>query len=169
MTSGRIDGVLRFLRHFPTGLTKSAQKDLAETIVHESRHYGFDPELILAVITAESSFNIASRSPKGALGLMQLLPETASEMVGQENPDIVETLLLDPVMNVRLGVRYLAYLVGQFGNLETALTAYNRGIGSVSQRAEDIKSPQDPYADKILRQYHTLLASDISPYAPSTR
>jgi soluble lytic murein transglycosylase-like protein len=85
---------------------------------------GIDPNLIRAVIWAESRCNPRARSPKGAQGLMQLMPATAREYG--------VTDAFDPLQNIRAGARYLRDLMGLFsGNLELALAAYNAGPRSV--------------------------------------
>ncbi len=97
-----------------------------------SAEYKFDPIFIMAVVRAESGFARQARSHRGAVGLMQLMPETAKEMarlVGL-NPDQVD--LIDPATNLRLGIRYLAYLRDEFGEDRVAvLAAYNAGPTNV--------------------------------------
>ena len=89
-----------------------------------ARRHGLDPLLVRALIRAESNFDPRAVSPKGAVGLMQLMPQTA-QRYGVENR-------FDPVQNVEGGVRYLRDLIAMFeGNLTLALAAYNAGEGAV--------------------------------------
>ncbi|WP_051275939.1 transglycosylase SLT domain-containing protein [Desulfovirgula thermocuniculi] len=91
-----------------------------------SRETGLDPRLLKAVAAAESGFDPRAVSPKGALGLMQLMPGTARE-VGVSDP-------FDPAQSVRGGARYLRSLLDRFGGrLDLALAAYNAGPGVVER------------------------------------
>jgi len=91
-----------------------------------AREHGLSKKLILAVIAIESDFQTRALSPKGAVGLMQLLPETA-RLYGVRN-------LWDPYENLRAGVAHLAYLVRRYqGNLRLALAAYNAGEDDVDR------------------------------------
>lgn len=88
--------------------------------------YRLNPNLVLAVIEAESGFNPAAQSPKNAQGLMQLIPATA-ERFGVAN-------VWDPEQNVRGGMAYLKWLMKQFnGDVELVLAAYNSGEGAVQR------------------------------------
>jgi soluble lytic murein transglycosylase-like protein len=106
------------------GPSKSAAFD--EAIEEHATAQGVSPDLVRAVIQVESAFNPQAVSPKGAMGLMQLMPATAREL-GVENP-------FQPEENIRGGVVYLRQLLDRYdSNVELALAAYNAGPGSVER------------------------------------
>jgi soluble lytic murein transglycosylase-like protein len=116
-----------------TPLSRLEIARVARTLVAEARRASFSPEFVLAVIQVESAGDPYAISPKGALGLMQLLPTTGRAVAAElglrwEGPET----LFDPVHNVRLGVAYLERLRARYGNLSIALTAYNWGPSRVS-------------------------------------
>jgi soluble lytic murein transglycosylase-like protein len=97
-----------------------------DVIDYRAREQGIRPDLVRAVIQVESAFNPRARSPKGAMGLMQLMPGTARDL-GVRNA-------YDPLENIRGGVAYLRSLLDQFsGNEELALAAYNAGPRAVNK------------------------------------
>ncbi len=103
-----------------------------ETLIQQhARLNGVRPDLVRAVIQVESGFDHTAVSPKGAMGLMQLMPATAAEL-GVGNP-------FNPADNVRAGVVYLRRLLDRYDNNETlALAAYNAGPGAVDRYGETI-------------------------------
>lgn len=106
--------------------TADKQGNFAQIIKAISERYQVDPDLVQAVVKAESNFDARAVSPAGAEGLMQLMPETA-ESLGVSNA-------FDPVENVDGGVRYLRMLLSQFGgDVELALAGYNAGPGAVAE------------------------------------
>lgn len=91
-----------------------------------------DPFLVAAVIKHESKFQSTARSDGGAVGLMQLMPQTAAWIAGQLGEPFTEDYLYDPALNIRYGVWYLAELEREFGGNDIlALAAYNAGRGNV--------------------------------------
>lgn len=106
-----------------------------------------DPDIIRAVITAESNYNEQAVSPKGALGLMQLMPMTAREM-GVEDA-------FDPVQNIYGGVRYLSGLLDTLNDdLPLALAAYNAGPSRVLEQKRIPPIPETlSYVERVLNLY----------------
>lgn len=107
-----------------------------QAIVYQSAaENDVDPMLIAGVIRAESKFVADARSPKGAVGLMQMMPETASWAADQQEwRDFSVERLTEPEINIRLGTWYLASLRKEFGGNEILmLAAYNGGRGNVKQ------------------------------------
>jgi hypothetical protein len=99
---------------------QSDSLDLAQLVKQASGTYRLDPDLVTSVIRAESGFNVRAVSPKGAQGLMQLMPQTASQL-GVSNA-------FDPQANVEAGTRYLRELLERYNfDLIKALAAYNAG------------------------------------------
>jgi soluble lytic murein transglycosylase-like protein len=94
-------------------------------IYREARRHNLPPELVAAVVEAESDFRPSLVSNKNAQGLMQLVPETG-RILGCDNP-------LNPSDNVAAGVKYLRYLIDRFGDQRTALAAYNAGEGNIER------------------------------------
>ncbi len=150
---------------FKTGLKSIENRHLIDFIHQESRRYGFDPELILAVIHIESSFYNWSVSKKGALGMMQLIPATGRAMAKRTSVSWKgeKESLFDPYVNIRLGIRYLYSLTQQFPNLHTALTAYNYGPTRVRQMIRRGKKLPTRYANRILNAYVSYLRMQAPP------
>lgn len=110
-----------------------------------SREFGLDPYLVAAVIHCESGNRPVVVSPKGAVGLMQIMPDTGgwiAEKLGLANYD--GAMLKDPEVNIRMGCWYLSYLTDRFGGVRShALAAYNAGPGNLKKWLEDEAYSQD--------------------------
>ena len=122
--------------------------DLKQVVNSASATYHLDPDLVNSVIHAESGFNSRAVSPKGAQGLMQLMPGTAGRL-GVTNP-------LDPAANVGGGTRYLRQLLERYNfDLVKALAAYNAGPLRVEQyRGVPPYRETRAYVAKIVRDYN---------------
>lgn len=119
--------------------------------------FGLDPKLVLAVIRAESAFRSDAVSPKNAIGLMQVLPETAARF-GIANP-------FDVKSNLTAGMRYLRWLMAYFkGDVTRVLAAYNAG----EQRVVDYKGVP-PFAETqtYIQRIRTVYAAEHHPFDPS--
>lgn len=107
--------------------------DYEPQIMAASKRHGVDPYLIAAMIRIESSFDPEARSPKGAIGLMQVLPSTARYVASRRGRPYVEANLYRPVHNIDVGTYYLRYLRDKYGRIEYALAAYNGGEANVDR------------------------------------
>ena len=104
------------------------KRAIANSIIEVGQRYELPPDLILAIIFTESRFDVAAESEKGAIGLMQLMPATASALADELEVEWKgQQLLIDPEINILLGSFYLRQLLHRFNDLSTALAAYNVG------------------------------------------
>jgi soluble lytic murein transglycosylase len=101
-----------------------------ETIKQEARRYGIDPFIAAGLIRQESVFNPNAVSRVGARGLMQVMPATGQLISRRQgNGSITANDLHNPALNIKLGMNYLAQMLGQFGRIEYAAAGYNAGPG----------------------------------------
>jgi soluble lytic murein transglycosylase len=106
----------------------------AQIVRGHAERYQLDPALLAAVIYAESKFHADARSKSGAVGLMQLLPDTAKGIaVHTGGTQFRVSDLTNPEINVRYGAWYLRHLMEKYGDEETALAAYNAGQQNVDE------------------------------------
>ena len=130
-------------------LARAAQYDtIIETAASSA---AVEPNLLRAVIVVESGFNSRAVSKRGAVGLMQLMPATASRF-GVSNP-------YDPQENIHAGARYLKFLMNRFGqNVRLALAAYNAGEEAVERNGGQIPpfSETLAYVPKVMKIYRML-------------
>ena len=130
-----------------TRFVAAEKSDLYDGVIREhARLSGVRTDLVRAVVQVESGYNAYARSPKGALGLMQLMPATILQF-GVHNP-------FNPIENIRAGVAYLRQLLDRYSNNEVlALAAYNAGPGAVDKHGVAVppyKETQD-YVLKVNR------------------
>lgn len=136
---------------------KSYFKKYDHLIQKYSEMYNIDYPLVKAVVRAESGYNPKAVSRKGAMGLMQLMPETAN-LFECENP-------FDPESNIRTGIKYLKYLMNYFKNdIELALAAYNAGPKNVIKYGYSIPpfSETRTYVKRVLEYYKMYSNTNIS-------
>lgn len=129
------------------GKPHRARGDFSPAIDRHARAQGLDPDLVHAVIRAESAYRPEAVSPKGAIGLMQVMPGTGKRFGVSD--------LEQPEANLRAGTAYLRHLMDRFNNVPLALAAYNAGEGAVMRHGNQI--PPFPetqgYVRSILRDY----------------
>jgi soluble lytic murein transglycosylase-like protein len=151
----------RLLVLSPNEVTQSGDRYSANMLARASQYDAIiekaavsaavEPNLLRAVIVVESGFNSRAVSKRGAVGLMQLMPATASRF-GVLNP-------YDPLENVHGGARYLKFLMDRFGqNVRLALAAYNAGEEAVDRNGGQIPPFTETmaYVPKVLKIYHML-------------
>jgi soluble lytic murein transglycosylase-like protein len=144
VTTFEVAGAARQLRVTRPADGRSAKFD--PLIEAHAQHHGLEADLVRAVIQVESGFNPYAVSPKGAMGLMQLMPATANEL-GVINP-------FEPEQNIRGGVTYLKRLLDRFDHkVELALAAYNAGPGAVDRYGQQIPPYRETqaYVKKITK------------------
>ncbi|MET0311083.1 MAG: lytic transglycosylase domain-containing protein [Burkholderiaceae bacterium] len=135
-------------------------KSVKHVLREASDTHDIDIELLQALIATESGFDREAVSPKGAVGLMQLMPDTARRFgVSGDAKTPIEKKLTDPRTNIRAGTRYLRLLMDMFpGELELALAAYNAGEGAVQRAGNRIPNYRETqnYV-KTVMQIYTML------------
>jgi soluble lytic murein transglycosylase-like protein len=145
------------LRGFTTG-----NEQIDSYVTEAAKRNGLDPLLIYSVMHQESSFKSGAISPKGARGLMQLMPGTAARF-GVTN-------IFDPKQNIEGGSRYMKFLLDRFdGDLSLALAGYNAGEGAVEKYGWRIPpyAETQEYVRRISRRYSILRDPNAASYAPS--
>jgi hypothetical protein len=154
--AGQVGGVAaepaKLLTYFDVSPGFKAVKHLLRDA---SLKYGIDFELLQALIATESGFNTQAVSPKGAVGLMQLIPPTARRYgVRADKNTPIQKKLTDPAVNIRAGASYLSDLIAMFpGQLELAVAAYNAGEGAVQRAGNRI-----PNYPETIRYVKTVMA-----------
>jgi soluble lytic murein transglycosylase-like protein len=134
----------------------------APLIERHAKANGLDPALVKAVVAVESAYDPRAVSPKGAIGLMQVIPATGERYgLAPDARRSVEQKLLDPATNVRIGTRYLSDLLRRFDNDPAlALAGYNAGENAVERFARRVP----PFPET--RAYVTLVQQFRAWYAP---
>lgn len=136
----------------------------AEDIRDSASRHGVDPLLACAVIKCESNWDEGAVSGVGALGLMQVMPETAQDLARMglvEASAYDPSSLMDPTVNIEYGCAYLGYLQEHLSSEEEVVAAYNAGIGAVQKWVsgggsitEKIEYPETrAYLDRVLKAY----------------
>ena len=118
--------------------TYKKPQEYAEFVEKYSEKYDVPEHIIWAVIKAESGFDYTAKSSVGAIGLMQMMPETFEDLTDNHLKEYFDSgMLFDAETNIRYGTYYLAYLYRYFGDWSVALAAYNAGLGNVNEWLAD--------------------------------
>jgi len=136
---------------FTLGSYAANQKRYTNLVDDAAKSNQLEPALLHAVISAESGYNSQAKSPKGAIGLMQLMPATAKRY-GIANP-------YDPAQNIQAGAQYLRDLMHLFNNdMSLTLAAYNAGENNVIRHGNQIPPYPETiqYVPKVLKYYNGL-------------
>jgi hypothetical protein len=139
-------------------------KVLSAVLREAAKKEGVDVELLKAVIAVESGFNVRAVSPRGAIGLMQITPETADRYATKaEALRPAAERLLDPRTNVLTGARMLADLLRRFGSIDVALAAWNAGEGTVRKHGGKMPpiAETEAHVHLVLELYWALLQNNL--------
>ena len=146
-------------------LTQSPRYKAVQHLLKEAAQtHRLEPELLQALIAAESGFDTQAVSPKGAVGLMQLMAPTAARYgVKSDRRSSIAQKLTDPAVNLRAGTRYLRDLMTMFpGRLDLALAAYNAGEGAVQRAGNKIPNyPETQNYVKTVMQLYAFLKPQV--------
>lgn len=127
-------------------------------IIAAAMKYNVDPFLLVSIIENESGFDPSAESPKGARGLMQVMPTTA-ELIGFSRDD-----MWDPRQNIRAGAKYIRLQLDRFKRLDLALAAYNAGPGMVLQFSDNWQyywPETQEYVPKVMRRFESLTGKPL--------
>ena len=145
--------------------------EYSSIVTKEAAANGVEPALVYSVIKTESNFNHNAKSKAGAIGLMQLTPDTFKWLQTKLKPEneYTEDDLYEPAVNIKYGCKFLSILIKKYGNRRTALCAYNAGIGTVNSWLKDTSISGDgknltniPY--KETRSYAVSVENNYKQY-----
>jgi soluble lytic murein transglycosylase len=149
------------LARIAPGLPADVRANLGNALLLEAARAGYDPLFLLALMSVESGFRLTVSSERGARGLLQLKPSTF-EWISAREPDVSHDDPEqgdDPILDVRLSVRYLRWLEQRFHSRDAALMAYNAGPRRYRQYVRRGKIPESlkDYPRRVMREYARLL------------
>lgn len=148
------------LKSASSAVLRKRRETLEPLILDVARRVDIEPALVRAIAHVESRFNADARSPAGAEGLMQLMPDTARRY-GVTNRR-------DPLQNLEAGARYFKDLLAQYGgNVALALAAYNAGESNVERHARRVPPFRETmlYVPEVLTQYQTYRQAEAAESA----
>ena len=140
----------------PAPIALDVKLPYADLVLQAAQMTAVDPALIHAIMAVESGYNTKAISPRGARGLMQLMPDTARQL-GVKNPH-------DPAQSIAAGARHLVNLLQMFNqDLTLAIAAYNAGAGAVQRHGSKVPPYAETmaYVPRVLAKYRRLQARKI--------
>jgi soluble lytic murein transglycosylase-like protein len=155
----------------PTEWTKDQISDLSQFILLKSQQYNISPVLVLSLIDVESRFRSAALSPKGAMGLMQVMPATAEFLATKDGdlnwrgPDDLN----NPKVNIEYGLRYMKKLSARFKSPEHVITAYNIGPSALARKLKNGEVVSLDYYQKVMEAMQGYKASAKNSAPPSRK
>jgi soluble lytic murein transglycosylase-like protein len=160
-THGRVPGKTHSAGALATWLQFAPEARATRVLLHDAaRRHGVDAALMLALIAVESGFDARAVSPRGALGLMQIMPATADDYAtAAESRRPAAERLLEPRVNIETGARILADLSRRHGRPDLVLAAWNAGGGHVRRHGNAVPPFRETQAhvELVLELYWALL------------
>jgi soluble lytic murein transglycosylase len=149
--------ILKIIEDFQVGFKDQEVRELTRVLYDESKKYGYDPLLILALILTESQFRKGQISEMGALGLMQMKPSIGYDLCQRRGLFWKgELSLFEPAYNIQLGTLYLFELILKFKDVKKALIAYNIGENALKLRLKEGQGPPTYFLSQVLKKYKEL-------------
>ncbi len=148
--------IVQYLKNKKVRSSDEKLKKIATSVYEEAKEYEIDYRLVLAVKKVESNFKSNAISKKGARGLLQIKPSLAKHVSKETGVSIKSPKCLEePEKNIRIGVSHLSWLMDKFENLNTALHAYNAGLGKVKPSTSD-DGPDTRFTRKVITEYYLI-------------
>jgi soluble lytic murein transglycosylase len=149
--------IFHVIDDFQSGFDQKEKGLLTSVIYDESKKYGFDPFLIMALILSESSFKKYQESEMGAQGLLQIKPSLANDLAQRMDWEWKgEFTLFDPAFNIKVGILHLFELFLKYKDLKKALVAYNMGENALQLKLESGQPLPAYFVNKVLKNYQSL-------------
>ena len=149
--------ILDIIEEFQVGFKDEEVAQLTQVVYSESKKYGYDPLLILALILTESSLRKGQVSTMGAQGLMQVKPSVGYALSRRRGINWRgELSLFEPAFNIQLGTLYLFELILKFKDVKKAIIAYNLGENALKLRLKHGQNPPTYFLRRVLKKYEEL-------------
>jgi soluble lytic murein transglycosylase len=149
--------ILQVIEDFQIGFNDKEKLELTEVISSECKKYDYDPLFLMSLIVTESSFRRYQVSPRGAMGLMQILPSTGQELADKIGIDWGGAQTLSQHrFNIQMGSRHLFELILKFKDVRKALVSYNLGETALRNKMRLNEPLPRAFLDKVMKNYEML-------------